>query len=73
LARQRRFHDLRLQIPNIGGRVAEPAEQYRPGEGAQPGGKQQRLDLVGIHPEIPPAQTLDGLPRHIVAGLDASH
>src|SRR3979411_770814 len=57
MPRQYRFHDLRLQIPNVGGSVAESAKQYRPGEGAQPGGKQQRLDLVGIHSEIPSTQT----------------
>src|SRR5262249_17768061 len=67
--RQYCFHDLRLQIPNLAGGLAKPAEQHGPGKRTQPGREQQRLYPIGIHAKIPPAQPLDRLAPEIAFGL----
>src|SRR5215469_14644106 len=59
--RQYCLHYLGPQIPVIRYRVAEPAEQDRAAELAEPRGEQQRLTLVQIHAKVPAPYPFDSL------------
>ncbi len=65
---QYRLHHSRLQIPVTRRGLAQAIEKNPAAEFAQPGGEQQRLDLVPVHVKIPAAQAKEHLTRGIVRG-----
>src|SRR5207248_3975104 len=70
---QYRLHHPGPQVPVIRCGIAELAEQDRAAELPQPGGEQQRLDLVRIHAKVPMPQPLHRVARRGVLHDEASH
>ena len=67
------FHDPRLQVPVARHGIAKPAGQDFSAELAQPGGEQQRFDLVAVHAKVPAAELQQRLTAIILRDGQARH